>query len=116
LAEYRSLGTFQVVFSSERVQRGLSKLRALLAILGMNANRIVSTDSPIDLIWVDRSPRSAARSVKTDVSELRIRSEYRMLGSFDVVGSDGVIDVGVDARPADGMGGSWHRRRPGGCG
>ena len=118
LAEYRILETFEVVSNGERVQLGLPKLRALLAILWLNANQIVSTDRLIDLIWGDRAPRSAARSVQIYVSALRrILSEFRMLASFDVSGTDGIVDVRVDAhRFGGGMGGSWHRARPGGSG
>ncbi len=86
LAEYR-IGTFEVVSNGERVQLGLPRLRALLAILWLNANQIVSTDRLIDLIWGDRAPRSAGRPVQINVSELRrILSEFRMPGSFGCLG------------------------------
>jgi len=85
LAEYRILETFEVVSNGERVQLGLPKLRARLAILWLNANQIVSTDRLIDLIWGDHAPRLAARSDQIYVSALRrILSEFRMLASFDV--------------------------------
>ena len=117
LAEYRILETFEVVSNGERVQLGLPKLRALLAILWLNANQIVSAERLIDPIW-ETPPRSAARSVQMYISALRrILSEFLMLASFDVSGTDGIVDVRVDAhRFGGGMGGSWHRARPGGSG
>jgi DNA-binding SARP family transcriptional activator len=118
LAEFRVLGTFQVISNGASLQLGPPKQRALLAILLLSVNQIVSTDLLIDPIWGGRSPRSAARSVQIYVSELRrILSEFRMPGSFDVPGADGVVDVRVDAhRFGGGMGGSWHRARPRGSG
>jgi hypothetical protein len=118
LAEFRILGTFQVISNGASLQLGPPKQRALLAILLLDVNQIVSTDRLIELIWGGRAPRSAARSVQINVSELRrILAEFRMQGSFDVPGTDGVVDVRVDARRCGGgMGGSWHRARPGGSG
>ncbi len=117
MAEFRILGTFQVISNGASLQLGPRKQRALLAILLLNVNQIVSTDL-IDVIWGGRAPRSAARSLQIFVSEVRrILSELRMLGSFDVWGTDGVVGVRVDAhRFGGGMGGSWHRARPCGSG
>jgi Transcriptional regulatory protein, C terminal len=116
LAEYRILGTFEVLFNGERVQLGMPKLRALLAILWLEANQILSTDRLNDLIWGDAAS-SAARSVQICVSELRwILSEFRMPARstfWPLTGSS--IFVGDAHRFGGGMGGSWHAR-PGGSG
>jgi Transcriptional regulatory protein, C terminal len=118
LAEFRILGTFQVISNGASLQLGPPKQRALLTILLRNVNQIVSTDRLVDLIWGGRAPSSAARSVQINTSELRrILAEFRMPGSFDVPGTDGVVDVRVDAhRFGGGMGGSWLRARPRGSG
>jgi DNA-binding SARP family transcriptional activator len=116
LAEYRILGTYEVISSGESLQLGPPKQPALLAILLLSANQIVSTKRLIDLIWGHRPPRTAAHSVQIYVSDLRrILSEFRMVGSFEVLGTDGVVDVRVDAhRFRWGLGGGRHRARPGG--
>jgi DNA-binding SARP family transcriptional activator len=118
LAEYRIPGTFGVVSSGASAQLGPAKQRVLLAILLLNTNQIVSTGRLIELIWGDRAQRSVAGSVQICVSKLRrILSEFRMPGSFDVLGAHRVVDVGVDAhRRGGGMGGTWHRARSGGSG
>jgi DNA-binding SARP family transcriptional activator len=114
LAEFRILATFQVISNGASLELGPRKQRPLLAILLLNVNQIAS----IDLIWGGRAPRSAARSLQIFVSEVRrTLSTFRMLGSFDVPGTDGVVDVRVDAhRFGGGLRGSWHRARPRGSG
>lgn len=58
----------------ERPIRG-SKQRAVLAILLLEAGRVVSSDRLIDLLWGERPPPSAAASLQNFVSQLR-----RLLG------------------------------------
>ena len=118
VAEYRIRGTFEVVSKGAGVQLGRPKQRARLAMLPLSANQIVSTGRLIEFIWGDRAPRLVARSVQICVSELRrILSQFRMPGSFDVLGARRVVDVRVDADRLGGeMGGSWHRARSGGSG
>ena len=69
--EYRTLGILDVVSDGQSFQLGPPKQRAVLAILLLNANQIVSTDRLIDLIWGDSPPRTAAHSIQIYVSELR---------------------------------------------
>jgi DNA-binding SARP family transcriptional activator len=118
LADYGILATIQVISHGASLHPGARKRRALLAVLLPNADQTVSTDRVIDLILGDRAPRSVACSVQIHVSESRrIFSEARLLGSFDVFGTDTVVDVRVEAhRFRGGAGGSWHRARPGGSG
>lgn len=56
--EYRILGPLEV-------------RRALLALLLVNANRIVSRESLIDQLWGDHPPETALKSVHVYVSRLR---------------------------------------------
>jgi hypothetical protein len=115
LAEYRILGTFEVLFNGERVQLRLPKLRARLAILWLNANQIVSTDRLNDLIWGDAAS-SAARSVQICLGVAADPLRVSDAGSLDVLVPHGVLDFRGDAhRFGGGMGGSWHAR-PGGSG
>ena len=48
-----------------------AKVRALLAVLLVNAGRMVSTDRLIDDLWGDRLPQNAAGALQTKVSRLR---------------------------------------------
>ncbi|MGH2909364.1 MAG: BTAD domain-containing putative transcriptional regulator, partial [Solirubrobacteraceae bacterium] len=47
------------------------KLRALLAILLLNANQDVTSDRRIELLWAGQPPPSAAKSLQVHVSRLR---------------------------------------------
>jgi hypothetical protein len=108
LAEHR-IGTFEVVAHGGRTQLGLPKQRAFPAILWLDADQIVSSDRLIDLGSGDRARRSGVRSIQICGSELRIHSEFPILGLCDISGTDEGVDGHVDA-------GTWHRARLGGCG
>lgn len=53
------------------IDLGSPKQRAVLAVLLLNANEIVSTDRIIEQVWGDDAPRTADHSVQIYVSELR---------------------------------------------
>ncbi|WP_454791679.1 BTAD domain-containing putative transcriptional regulator [Mycolicibacterium lutetiense] len=72
------LGPLQVSVDDSPVALGTPKQRAVLAVLLINRNRAVSTESLIDAVW-DGEPVPAARAtIHTHVSNLR-----RLLGSSD---------------------------------
>jgi DNA-binding SARP family transcriptional activator len=68
---FRLLGTFEVSRAGEPVELGGQKQRAVLAILAMNAGRVVSTDSLVDLLWGDEPPKTAVTSLQNFISQLR---------------------------------------------
>lgn len=67
------LGGLQVVDDGggEVLQLGGPKQRAVLAVLLLNANRVVSLDRLIDVLWGDEPPPTAAPTVQAYVSNLR---------------------------------------------
>ena len=66
------LGPFEVVDDQGReLTLGGFKQRAVLAILLVQANEVVSTARLIDELWAERSPASAAKTVQVYVSNLR---------------------------------------------
>ncbi len=69
--EFRILGRFEVWQDGHRIEVGVGKQRALLAVLLLRAGEVVSTDSLIDALWGERAPASAANSVHIYVSRLR---------------------------------------------
>ncbi|HJU81427.1 MAG TPA: BMP family ABC transporter substrate-binding protein [Acidimicrobiia bacterium] len=71
--KFRILGTVEAEVDGTLVDLGPPKQRALLALLLLNANQIVSSDRLIDLIWGEAAPRTAAHSLQIYVSELRKR-------------------------------------------
>ena len=58
------LGPFAIRTGQVSVELGPPKQRALLAILVLHANEVVSVDRLIELLWGEAPPRTAAHSVQ----------------------------------------------------
>ena len=69
--EFRLLGPLEVWEDGRPLALGGTKQRALLAILLLRANEVVSRDLLIDELWGERPPASAAHSLEAHVSRLR---------------------------------------------
>jgi DNA-binding SARP family transcriptional activator len=69
--EFRILGPLEVADAGEPVQLHGQKQRALLALLLLEPNRVVSTDRIIDSLWGEEPPKTAATSLQNFVSQLR---------------------------------------------
>ena len=69
--EYRVLGPVEVHRDGEPVALGPYKQRALLALLLINANQVVSTDRIIDELWGDSAGRDRQNALWVIVSGLR---------------------------------------------
>ena len=69
--EFRILGPLEVIEDGRTVDVGGAKQSALLAVLLLNANRVVSTDRLIDALWGERSPETAQKALQVYVSQLR---------------------------------------------
>jgi DNA-binding SARP family transcriptional activator len=71
MLEFRILGPTEVWNEDEQLQLGGPKQRAVLALLLLEAGRVVSTDRLIDLLWGEKPPATAATSLQNFVSQLR---------------------------------------------
>jgi DNA-binding SARP family transcriptional activator len=69
--EYRVLGPLEVREGDQALRLGGRKQRALLALLVLNANRVVSRERLIDELWGDDPPATAVASLQVYVSRLR---------------------------------------------
>ena len=69
--EFSVLGRLEVRIDGEAAPLGGPKQRALLALLLLNANGVVSRDRLIDALWGEQAPESAQRSLDSYVSRLR---------------------------------------------
>src|SRR5215212_8391346 len=69
--EFRLLGPLEVVERDRVLMVGGGKQRALLAILLLHANEVVSTDRLLDDLWGSSPPATAAKSIQLYVSRLR---------------------------------------------
>jgi YVTN family beta-propeller protein len=69
--EFLILGPLEVRDGDRVVFSGAGKPGALLALLLLHANEVVSTDRLLDEVWDERPPRTALKSLQTYVSQLR---------------------------------------------
>jgi YVTN family beta-propeller protein len=69
--EFRILGPLEVRDNGRVLELGGAKQRAVLALLLLHANEVVSLDRLIDGIWGERAPDTAAAAVHGSVSRLR---------------------------------------------
>lgn len=69
--EFLVLGPVEARVDGRMLQLGGPKQRALLALLLLNANQVVSRDRLVDSLWGERAPESAQRSLDAYVSRLR---------------------------------------------
>ena len=69
--EYRVLGTLEVHDDGRSLPLAGAKQRALLALLLVHANRVLSRDRLIDELWGDHPPKTAVQSLQVYVSRLR---------------------------------------------
>ena len=69
--DFRILGPLEVADNGREPVIAPGKQRALLAILLLHANEVVSSDRLIDDLWGERPPASVAKSLQVHVSRLR---------------------------------------------
>src|SRR5215475_1136962 len=65
------LGAFRVTRDGQEVDLGPRLQRTLLAILVVEAGRVVPVDRLLDLLWPDEPPATAIASVQAYISQLR---------------------------------------------
>ena len=68
---FRILGPLEVSDEGGQVSLGGGKPRALLAVLLLHPNEVVSADRLIDELWGEDSPERAAAALRVNVSRLR---------------------------------------------
>src|SRR4051812_40766479 len=68
---YRLLGTLEASRDDERLALGGHKQRSLLALLLLDANRVVSTDRLIEALWPEKAPARPQTALHVHVSQLR---------------------------------------------
>jgi predicted ATPase/DNA-binding SARP family transcriptional activator len=69
--EFRLLGPFEVAVAGEPQEIGSAKQRAVLAMLSLQLNRIVSVDTLAEGLWGESPPPSAKSTLQSLVSRIR---------------------------------------------
>src|SRR5947207_10766384 len=70
-AQFGLLGPLSVSSDGEPIALGGQKRRALLAVLLLEANQVVSRDRLIDALWGEEPPDTARNTIQVYVSQLR---------------------------------------------
>src|SRR6266511_2022645 len=71
--EFRVLGPLEVIDDGEPVPLGGAMQRALLAVLLLHANTVVSRNRLIDELWGTSPPETAQTALHVHISQLRKR-------------------------------------------
>src|SRR3954465_9070582 len=95
---FRILGPLEVLDGDRKIELGGARQRAVLAILLLHRGEPVSVDRIVDLLWGERPPATAVKTVQVYVSHLR-----RALVEQVVVSSRGGYALGVDAERVGGL-------------
>jgi basic membrane lipoprotein Med (substrate-binding protein (PBP1-ABC) superfamily)/DNA-binding SARP family transcriptional activator len=85
--DYAILGPLEAIADGQPLELGPPKQRALLAVLLLHANQLVTTERLVELVWDDAPPRTASHSVQVYVSDLRRR--FGDAGAPDVISTRG---------------------------
>ncbi len=73
--EFRILGSLEVVEAGQELTQARPKQRALLALLVLRANEVLTGDVLVDALWGERPPKTATSALHGHVAALR-----RLLG------------------------------------
>src|SRR5436190_1197842 len=65
------LGPLEVSANGERLDLGGRKQRALLAMLLLHVDEVVSSDRLVEALWADKPPAAARHALEVNVSRLR---------------------------------------------
>lgn len=117
--EFRILGPLEVVAEGRPLNLSGIKQRALLAILLLEANRVVSVERLVELLWGEEPPETAPNVLQVYISQLRKAMEpdgvpYRVLISrspgyllhvgpdeLDAMRFERLLEKAADAQPQE---------------
>ena len=93
--QFRILGPLEVVDDGRPLEIGPGRQRALLLLLLVHKDEVVSSDRLVDMLWGERPPATAPKALQGYVSQLR-----RVLpdGAIETRGSGYVLRAGTSDR------------------
>src|SRR3954464_3220865 len=102
---FRILGPVEVAADGRTLDLGGPKQRALLAMLLLEANRVVPRDRLIDALWDESPPDTARKALQVHVSQLRKalgaeRIETRTPG-YVLLLEDNELDARSEEHPSE---------------
>ena len=96
MLEFRILGPLEVLAEGRRIELGGARQRSVLAILLLHRGETVSMDRIADLMWGERLPATAVKTVQVYVSHLR-----RALADVVIVSSRGGYALAIEPEQVD---------------
>ncbi len=96
---FRILGPLEVEDGRRSIELGGARQRALLAILLLRRNEVVTADRLIEELYDGRPPPTAAKSLQAHIS--RLRSALRPENRLHTRGGGYVLEVATDELDAD---------------
>ena len=96
--EFRILGRLEAIEHGQRLELGGARQRALLAVLLLHRNAVVSLDRLVDELWGEHPPPTATKTVQVYVSRLR---KVLGPGTLETRGRGYLLAAGPDAVDAD---------------
>ena len=105
--ELRLLGPVQAVRAGRDVPLGGPRQRAVLALLALEAGRVVLTGQLVEEVWGGRAPPGAAKTLRSYVSRLRsvLAPEVAVVSR----GGGYAVNVGPASWMPTGLSGWWQR-------
>jgi DNA-binding SARP family transcriptional activator/WD40 repeat protein len=97
--QIRLLGPLEASIDDQPVPIGGAKQRAVLAMLGLEANRAVGADRLIEGLWGDEPPASAAKMVQNYV--WRLRGVLAAEGGAEIVTRGRAYELRIDRELVD---------------
>jgi DNA-binding SARP family transcriptional activator len=92
--EYRILGPLEVLDGGWPLDVGAPRQRAVLAVLLLHANEVVTNDRLAEALWPEGSPRTAAKAIQVHVSALR-KALQRGRDALETRGAGYLLRVGA---------------------
>ena len=97
--QIRVLGPLEAIIDDQPVAIGGAKQRAVLAMLGLEANHAVAADRLIEGLWGDEPPASAAKMVQNYV--WRLRGVLAAEGGPEIVTRGRAYELRIDRESVD---------------
>ena len=97
MLDFQILGPFEVVDDGRALNLGGPRQRSLLAILLLRRGQVVSSDRLVDLLWGERPPATAAKTLQGYISHLRktLGSDVLLTrgGGYELRAGTGQVDA-----------------------
>src|ERR671932_1102636 len=97
--QIRVLGHLEASVDDRPIGLGGEKQRAVLAMLGLEANRTVTADRLIEGLWGDEPPASAAKMVQNYV--WRLRNVLAADGGAEIITRGRAYELRIDSELVD---------------